>query len=128
MTMEPGGTGYEPPSSARSRPAVIVWFRVYAIAAMLLYAVFIAGWIYIAAAGQRAHAPEEALALLVIGAGALLFGGFYAIASLVPYKPWGWTMALIAICVGLPSCLALAAIPLLIFWFKPETKAAFGRL
>jgi hypothetical protein len=120
--------GYEPPSTGRGRPAVITWFRVYAATTVLLYTVVVTGWLWLAASGPGTHGPEQALILLVVGLAVLLFGGFFALAALVPYRPWGWTVGLVAICLGLSSCMALASIPLLIFWLKPETKATFGRL
>jgi uncharacterized membrane protein len=123
----PFGYGYERPSTARGRPAVITWFRVYAIATVLFYVVFIAGWIF-ASTGPAIHDPDRALTLLVIGSVVFLLGAFYAVAAMVPFKPWGWTLGLVAICLGLSSCMVFAAVPLLIFWMKPETKAAFGRL
>mgnify|MGYP001476109940 CR=1 FL=1 len=118
---------YEPPASQRGRPAVIMWFRVYAVATLLLYVSFVGLWVSLSSGGPG-HRPGEALILLVVGMLMLVCGGFYAIAAMVPFKPWGWTVGLIAICLGLSSCMAVAAIPLLIFWMKPETKAAFGRL
>ncbi len=52
----------------------------------------------------------------------------YGIATFVPFKPWGWTLALLAIALGLPNVSAVFAIPLLVFWLKPSTKAAFALL
>jgi hypothetical protein len=57
-----------------------------------------------------------------------LGAGLGLCAAMVPYKPWGWTVGLLVIGAGLASCMVLFAIPLLVFWLKPETKAAFGRL
>ena len=45
----------------------------------------------------------------------------------MPWKPWGWTWALVAIAFGVVAS-PLFAVPLLVFWFKPTVKAAFGRL
>ena len=125
----PFGYGYAPPALERGRPAVIAWFRVYAVTTLFLYVGMIVGWLLLAAGGPDVHhGPDQAFVLLLIGAFALAFGAFYAVAAMVPYKPWGWTLGLVAICLGLSSCMALAAVPLLVFWMKPETKAAFGRL
>jgi hypothetical protein len=128
MPQAPFGYGpYEPPSSSRGRPAVIVWYRVYAAMTLLLYVGMLVGWTMINT-GDRGHGPETAIMLLIVLGAALVFGGFYAVAAMVPYKPWGWTVGLIAICLGLSSCLVVFAVPLLIYWMKPEAKAAFGRL
>lgn len=128
MSPQPFGYGaYEPPRSARGRPAVILWYRVYAATTLLLYVGMLVGWTMLNT-GDRPHGPEAALMLLIVLGAALVFGGFYAVAAMVPYKPWGWTLGLVAICLGLSSCLVVAAVPLLIYWMKPETKAAFGRI
>ncbi|MBX3221201.1 MAG: hypothetical protein KF795_11830 [Labilithrix sp.] len=129
MQGQPFGYGYEPPSGVeRGRPAVITWFRVYAATTVLLYVGMLVAWLAVAANGPAMGGAELALVLLIFGVVVLLFGGLFAVAAMVPYKPWGWTVGLVAICLGLTSCMAVAAIPLLIYWMKPETKAAFGRL
>ena len=119
---------YDPPPSQRGRPAVITWYRVYASCTLLLYMLVVGAWIFVSSAEPGTHGPEQALVLLGIGLLILVFGAFYAVAAMVPFKPWGWTVGLIAICLGLSSCLVVAAVPLLVYWMKPETKAAFGRL
>ena len=124
----PFGYGYAPPAFARGRPPVITWFRVYAVTTLLLYVALVVGWLVFAADMPGLGADEQAFMLFAIGAATLLGGAFYAVAALVPYKPWGWTVGLIAICFGLSSCMAFPAVALLIYWMKPETKAAFGRL
>ena len=118
---------YAPPPSQRGRPAVITWYRVYASSTLLLY-MLVGAWLLMSSAEQSHLGPEQAVTLLGVGLLVLVFGVFYAVAAMVPFKPWGWTVGLIAICLGLSSCLAVVAIPLVIFWMKPETKAAFGRL
>ena len=123
---------YEPPPSQRGRPAVITWFRVYAATTLVLYLVgFLALWQFLTPAGphEPPHVtPAGVLTEIIVGLVVLGFVSLHAVAALVPYKPWGWTVGLVAICLGLSSCMALAAVPLLIFWMKPEAKAAFGRL
>ena len=135
MQQQPFGYGaYEPPGFERGRPAVITWYRVYAVTMLVLYGGFLVLWLLMTPGGPAAAqdgphaAPATLISLVVVGLVALAIGGFYAIAAMVPYKPWGWTVGLIAICLGLSSCMVLAAVPLLVFWMKPETKAAFGRL
>ena len=119
---------YEPAPGRSGRPAVITWFRVYAVTTLLIFVAFIGIWMFVSSTEGTIHSPEQALVLLVAGLVTLFCGGFYTVAAMVPYKPWGWTVGLIAICLGLSSCLVVAAVPLLIYWMKPETKAAFGRL
>lgn len=109
------------PRDARdARPAVILWFRVYA-AMMTVMMLGVLGVALFAstAAGDAAYVMMVASALLVP-----LFG----VATFVPYKPWGWTVGLVAIALGLTSAGIVFALPLLVFWFKPTVKAAFARL
>lgn len=107
---------YAPPVVTPSgRPATIAWFRVFAAASALLYLG--------AAAAFGVHGSSVALALAT-GA----FGAFYAVAACVPYRPWGWSVALVAIGLGLASVLVVPALVLGVLWLRPLTRAAFGRL
>jgi hypothetical protein len=54
---------------------------------------------------------------------ALLLAGAFA-----PYRPWGWTVGLLALSFGLVSCTFPFAVVLLLHWRRPMTKAAFGRI
>ncbi len=100
---------------------MIFWFRVYA-AFMTLFSLAL---LVVAVLG---HAERPATPLLSLAAIALVLAGVYGVATFVPFKPWGWTWALVAIALGAASGLALFAVPLLVFWFKPQVKAAFARL
>jgi len=56
-----------------------------------------------------------------------------ALLSLVPIflppKPWVWVWILVEIAFGMTSvCCLPAALPLLIFWLKPETKRYYGKV
>lgn len=125
---------YEPPPSQRGRPAVITWFRVYAATTLALYIGFFVLWQFLTPSGPNEVHRElhptlaGALTVAVLGFFVLGFAAIFAVGVFVPFKPWGWTVGLIAICLGLSSCTVVAAVPLLIFWLKPQTKAAFGRL
>ena len=111
---------YEPPASRDARPAVILWYRVFA-GFMTLLSLALFG---VAIVTLR-DAPLTALVTCVIAAALV---ALYGVATFVPFKPWGWTVGLIAIALGLASGVAMFAIPLLLFWFKPNVKAAFARL
>ncbi len=125
MQQEPFGYGpYEPPIEHRGRPAVILWYRTYAAIAALAYGAGLAGWGWMTFAGREGVIPPPG----VVGVVAAVLAAFFAVATLVPHRPWGWTVGLVAIALGLVSCAGLLAIPLLVFWVKPETKAAFRRL
>lgn len=111
-----------PRAVAYGRPGVITWYRVYAVTMPLCYVLALVVW-------QLAFARPGASSSLVASIALVaVLGAVFAVAALVPYKPWGWTMGLVAICIGLATCLAPAAVLLLVYWFRPETKAAFCRL
>jgi len=123
----PGVDRYAAPKAEGfSRPAVILWFRAYALASALFYVLVEAelllgaDWRYGAASGRPALAAVVVLATLLVI--------FHCIAAFVPYRPWGWTLAFVSICFGLVSCTVIPSVVLVYFWLRPVTKAAFGRL
>ncbi|MDB4934518.1 MAG: hypothetical protein JWP87_1490 [Labilithrix sp.] len=119
MTFEP----YEPPAPYRdARPAVIVWFRLYAAVMALgsLSLVAFAAWSALTGASAEATA--------VVGVVSCGLAALYGVAAFVPFRPWGWTVGMVAIGVGLVGGGAIFAVPLLIFWVRPVVKAAFGRM
>lgn len=131
--MQAGGHPYAPPEGASAGPRVIFWYRAYCAAMVLLYVLCVAGGGLLASLGQgpgtsRADAGANLMTgsiLVVVG---VLLAAFYGVATLVPRRPWGWTVGMVAIAIGLTGCTLVAAIPLAIHWVKPRTKAAFQRL
>lgn len=119
---------YVPPGFEGRRPAVIAWFRVYAAVSVLFPLAYVAFWAWANLTSNHPTASQGTAVYLVTAVICLVLVGFFLVAALVPYKPWGWTIGLVAICLGLSSCLVVVTVPLLVFWLKPETKAAFGRL
>jgi hypothetical protein len=116
----PSFAPYEPPAAQRdARPAVIGWYRAYAA--------FMAA-LYLALALALALAAGALTGSSLILALALALALLYAVAACVPRTPWGWTVALVAIAVGVASGAFVLAVPLLVHWYKPLTKAAFARL
>ncbi len=127
---------YAPPSpdSYRdARPSVILWFRVYA-AVMTLASLAMLGLAIMT--GYAATRPEVALepgaadaplVAIVLALFAAALVALYGVATFVPLSPWGWSVGLVAIAVGLVGGGAIFAIPLLVFWLKPQVKAAFAR-
>jgi hypothetical protein len=121
MSFEP----YAAPAFSRdARPAVILWFRIYA-ASMTLLSVALLAATLLSKMGDRNAGASTVLSLAAI---ALVLAAVYGVATFVPFKPWGWTWGLVAIALGVASGGALFAVPLLVFWFKPQVKAAFARL
>jgi hypothetical protein len=128
-------TPYEPPSSEDydARPRVILWYRVYTALMTLLSLGFLGfaalvGWAAaqpsVALARGTADAQLSAIVMFML-AGALV--ALFGTATFIPYKPWGWTLGLVAIGLGLAGGTIIVAIPLLIHWNKPGVKAAFAR-
>jgi hypothetical protein len=109
---------YAPPRSVRdARPAAIFWYRAYAgLMTLAAFALLVLGIV---------SGGTTALAMIVVS---LLLAVFYGLATFVPFRPWGWTVGLVAIALGLAGGSAIFAIPLIMFWFKPDVKAAFARL
>lgn len=130
MAESPGpsvNTPYVAPTASRGRPGVITWYRVFAVAQPLWYVVALVGWALTMPVGTGSLVTPL-LDLRLHVASIAILGAFYGFAALVPYRPWGWTVGLVAIALGLATCLAPASVALLVFWLRPETKAAFCRL
>lgn len=111
------------------KPAVWPWYVGFCVA-MAVLAVFVAGlglFFLIAPTAWMNMPKHEAVVLGVVylAGGAVLFLP-YAVAPFLPCRPWHWVYGLVLICLSMTSCCCLpAAIPLLVFWIKPETKAWF---
>jgi hypothetical protein len=122
-----GQLGYEPyapPASTGGRPSVIMWFRLYAFAMAVMYFGLVALFTFDPLFRASADTPGQ----LVMRGAVALMGVANAIAIFVPYRPWGWTFALVVIGLGCVSSVFVVTIPLLLYWLKPVTRAAFGRL
>ena len=115
---------YEPPKHfGDARPVVLIWYRAYCGLMALGYVLSLGLVVYSLGFSDG----------LVLENGVLLFlstslTAFYIFAALVPLKPWGWSVAFGAIVLGFVSfCFMPMALPILLKWLKPTTKAAFGR-
>jgi hypothetical protein len=112
-------------------PAVWPWFVAYCVVMALVYLVCLVGGI--ALWHFAPSIPDEEVVVLqvqgvVLGVMGLVLMIPYAIAPFLPKKPWVWTYDIVLICLAMTSaCCIPAAVPLLIFWVKPETKQFFGR-
>ena len=76
----------------------------------------------------RAQLLEEERANSIIGLGLALAGSaLFTTGLFSPRARWAWGVGIAAIIVSIvPLCISLAgAVPLLIFWFKPETRRYF---
>ena len=118
-----------------AEPPVLRWYRVYLGAMAALYlGCFALGVLFLVLREEIADWPPVddpttfvAYGIVLAATGAVLhtvyFGAFF-----LPRRPWAWIAHLVLIALGLASCCMLpAAIPLLVSWRKPETRAWFGR-
>jgi glucose uptake protein GlcU len=107
------------------------WYRIYCgIMALLYLALTVFGIILTSVPFEtREYSETELLTMGIVYAvmGAILFPAF-AVATFLPAKPFNWVVGIVMMALGMTSCCLLPAlIPLMIFWFKPETQRFFGR-
>jgi hypothetical protein len=116
---------------------VFIWYKVFCGAASLMSLFPILLGIIAIANNHNQPTPKEqtdaingGILFIVLGV-CFLFP--YSLGLLLPKSSKHWILGLILLVlslvpVGFTSCIFIpAAIVLLIFWFKPETKAYFGR-
>lgn len=118
-----------------SKPAVWKWYVIYCAVLACIFLLFIFGVLtqFFDIFPRSSEFPESNVRRHVIGVIMLVLAGIpfvlFAIAPFLPKRPWVWIYGIVLIAVGMISCLtAPFAVPLLIFWFKPETKHFFGWL
>lgn len=108
------------------------WYKFYCVFMALLYLAVGFGGLALIAYADQVRGPREMENPEVLGAiyailGFLFFIPFI-IAPFLPRKPWSWVVGIVFMCFGMTSCcLWPGLIPLLIYWFKPETQAYFGK-
>lgn len=111
------------------KPAVVGWYAAYCIALACIYLLFVFfGLIMLLAGHETEMNPGEAtfLGLMFIGTGLVLAVPFAA-GPFLPRERWAWIVGIVLIGIGMTSaCCLPAAIPLLISWLKPETKAYYN--
>ncbi len=102
-----------------------VWYVVYTVFLAVTYLACLGGGAAMAFFADKDEQRFQGIVLAIVG---LPFLIVYGAAPFLPKKPWAWIVHLILICMTMSSaCCIPAAIPLLIFWLKPECKAYFGR-
>jgi MFS family permease len=133
--MQPGFSPYAPPAFEASpqemtRPGVVVWARIYAVAFALLYLAATVGGAFLMGMAGDLHGREaddlmnEGAILAVLSP---VFMGFSVVVAAAPRKKWGWIVNVVLMGLSGTSCMCMPmAIPLLVFWLKPETKRWYG--
>ncbi|MCI0516137.1 hypothetical protein L0128_23230 [candidate division KSB1 bacterium] len=118
-------------TTMRPVPPVWNWYVVYCVTMALMYLVIVLlGVLFL---GWQLEIPDteefeiQIIGWVFLGLG-LPLGLIFGIAPFLPKQPWAWIFGIVLIGIGMTSaCCLPAAIPLLIFWIKPENKAFFGR-
>ena len=111
-------------------PPVLLWFRIYAGLLAALYGFLFLMGMFIVVAGASGEMGMNEGEALIIGAvytvmGAVL-GGAYVVGAVCPRRGWTWIFVIVLLALSMTSlCCLPAAIPILIYWIKPETKHWF---
>jgi hypothetical protein len=122
-----GATSGEPQS-----PPVWKWYVAYCAAMAFMYLLLVLmGVVFLAIPPGLEAKPQEAQEAQIWGFLTIILGVLflapYAAAPFLPRRKWAWIVGVVLIGIGMTSmCCLPAAIPLLIFWLKPENKEFFG--
>jgi hypothetical protein len=128
-------TPFNPASSAiqdsKTGQRTHFWYRIFC-SIVVIPGIVIAIIGFVAIIGSFGENVEDANSAFAGGIMFMLVGGvpalFYFFGVVLPAKPFHWFYGIFLLILGILSCgLAPLAIPLLIFWFKPETQAYFER-
>ena len=125
---DPRHIPYAQPGVSNRQPGVLQWFKVYCTCMALLYAGIT--WMVVQKLTKELYSrsgPDGAIPFIFAAAFLGVFVLLFAAAWILPRERWAWTYSLVLICLGMGGLTLVAAVPLLIFWIKPETKAWFGR-
>ena len=112
----------------QEQPKAVFWFRVYAGAVAALYFLITLGGMVFIALSIGAETSEFLIMGIIYVPLGILFGlGYLGVFFFKP-SPRAWVYHLVLICIGFGGCPTIAAaIPLLIYYIKPEVKHYYGR-
>jgi len=129
----PAAPGYAPQATPGQTAGVWPWYVAYAMFMGLMYLGCIAGGAWIVSAGSSTfgtgpQADEVVMQGYILLAMGVPLSVLYLAVPFLPKRPWAWIYHVVLIGFGLTSCACWpVAIPLIIYWLKPETKWMFGR-
>ena len=110
---------------------VFFWYRLYCVVVAFLSLAVAGLGIFLAVVPLEPNSRDQQQIFLmgivyaILGIGLFLV---FAVAALLPPKPYNWVVGMVMICLGFTSCCFWPfAIPLIIFWVKPETQVFLGR-
>lgn len=118
------------PAGESQAPPVWKWYLLFCVAMALSFLPLVLLGFDFLSNGQRYRemSPQEAqvMGFIFIGMGVVLFA-IYGAAPFLPRRKWAWIVGLVLIVFSMSgACCLPAAIPLLIFWIKPENKVFYG--
>lgn len=119
-------------------PKVLNWYKAYCIMLGLMYLLMLGAGVFLLVIDPSILGADptndlekleeikiQSVIMVVLG---LVFAIPYLVAPFLPKKPWVWVYGIVLIAITMSSCCLLPlAIPLLIYWIKPETKYYFGK-
>jgi hypothetical protein len=107
-----------------SKPAVVIWYRVYCIGMAVMYAALAGAGIWLLLAEPMQG--EDAITWIVLAAVSVPLAILFLVGTLVPRSKAGWIFGIVLIAIGVSGCTLVAAVPLLIFWINNRTREWFG--
>ena len=117
-------------SGEPQKPVVWNWYAAYCVAMAFMYLLCVVGGFFFLFADpaelEMDPGGAKVMGVILIGLG-LALGALFASGPMLPLRKWGWVVGVVLIGIGLTSmCCLPAAIPLLIWWLKPETKQYYN--
>lgn len=111
-------------------PPVWKWYVAFCIVmAVMWLGLVILGLGFISTGPPNTEmSPQEAkvMGLIFVGLGVALAAPYVA-APFLPRRRWAWVVGIVLIVFSMSgTCCLPAAVPLLVFWVRPENKAFFG--
>lgn len=109
-------------ASGVQKPKVVFWNQMYLLGMGVMYVLVGAG--VGALAWLEGGATDDMFVFMVVAVVCVPLALVHLGAMLLPRRRWTWVVLLVLIALGLTgACTLPAALPLLIFWIRPETQA-----
>ena len=118
------------PNLQPQKPPVWGWYVAFCVAMAIMWLMLVILGLSFILSGppnrEMSQRDAQFIGLIFIGLGVGLMVP-YAAAPLLPRRRWVWVLGIALIILSMSgTCCLPAAIPLLIWWVKPETKEYFG--
>jgi hypothetical protein len=118
------------PNLQPQKPPVWGWYVAYCVAMAVMWFMLVLLGLSFILSGPPDHEMSvreaQVMGLIFIGLGVALMTPYVA-APFLPRRRWVWVLGVVLIVLSMSgTCCLPAAIPLLIWWVKPETKEYYG--